>query len=71
MATKQREQERSLPLSPEDVEDTALEGAADEDAGVIRRADVEGGEDISIDAPPSPAGGIRNSPIPSHEDLRR
>ncbi len=61
---------KSMP-DEEKVKSTGLEGAAEEDSGVIRHADVEGGEEIAIDVgPPSFAGGVRGSPVPNRADIR-
>lgn len=59
---KQRDQEQQ-------TEETGLEGAT-EDAGIIRKEPVEGGEELSIGgSPPSAAGGTRGSPAPTRDDL--
>ncbi len=53
--------------------DTGLEGvcADEKHAGIIREEEVEGGEELSIGGgPPSGAGGTRDSPAPTREDLR-
>lgn len=71
MAEPKDEREELEELKHREPASTGLEGAADEDAGVIRHADVEGGEDISIDAgPPSFAGGVRGSPVPNRSAIR-
>ena len=58
---------------PEEIEqeqqDVGLEGAAEEDSGILRHAEVEGGDEIAIDLPPSGAGGIRGSPAPNRDDI--
>ncbi len=58
--------------NPKDEKTSGLEGAADDQAGIIRESEaVEGGEDLSIGGgPPSAAGGTRKSPAPTREDLR-
>lgn len=67
MATK-KDQERL----PEDAKTTGLEGAAEEDTGIIRDEEVEGGEELSIGgSPPSAAGGTRGSPAPTRDDVRK
>lgn len=52
--------------------DVGMEGAAEEDSGVIRRqAGIERGDEISIGgSPPSGAGGTIGSPAPNQDDVK-
>jgi hypothetical protein len=71
MANKGRSEQESerQGAGPAQESGGALEGAAGEDAGVVRWAGVEGGEQVAIDGgPPSAAGGAIGSPLPTRED---
>jgi hypothetical protein len=53
-------------------EHPALEGAAEEEAGILHDEPVEGGDELSIGGgPPSGAGGTRGTPLPTHDDLHQ
>lgn len=71
MATNEKKakpEDEQLP-NPKDAKDVALEGAAEPDSGIVRHAEVEGGDQISIDAgPPSAAGGERGWPTSEEEE---
>jgi hypothetical protein len=52
-------------------EQIALESAAQEQSGIIREEDVEGGDELSIGgSPPSGAGGSRHSRAPTRDDVQ-
>ena len=62
-----KELERRDQEKPAEV---GLEGAAELNSGVLRDADVEGGEELSIGGgPPEAAGGEPRSPVPTHKDV--
>lgn len=55
----------------EGEQEVGFEGAAQEDAGLLRHEPVEGGDELSIGGgPPSAAGGERNSRLPTRDDFQ-
>jgi len=68
MADPKRPDEEAL--TGEDAKVAGLEGAAEEDAGFLRHAEVERGDEVSIaGSPPSAAGGEVGSPVPTRDDI--
>lgn len=54
----------------EEPAEVGLEGAAEKNSGVLRDAEVEGGEELSIGGgPPEAAGGEVHSSLPTHKDV--
>jgi hypothetical protein len=69
---ERRPEQEESEVAEQEREHPGLEGAAEEDAGVMRHAEVEGGDELSIaGSPPSAAGGTCHTAAPTRDDIER